>query len=407
MVEPGYRADYDRRFRYGEANDMNVRWRTWLPVLEERVPVSLSESERCAVVELDRGLRRYAGRLLLYATLFLALLASGLYATGNGKLTLLESIAASLGLLVCLTALVIGAWARPASFATRPARKILMAIVLAMLGGLVGGYLAEPGGWNAYLQHMQRIGYYVVFGAGLVGLMMAGLGTGLGLLRHRENLAVEARVRSESEARLREEQLAHNLAEARLAVLQAQVEPHFLFNSLGAVVELSEGKAPEAAELCQHLVEFLRGSLAGLRAGSTTLGADLDVAASYLEVMSIRLGDRLSWSVDAPAELRGAMLPAAMTISLVENAIKHGIEPWAQPASIRVVARAAGDQLLLIVEDTGRGLVDPRGEGLGLSNIRERLHLQFPQRSDVTLEPHQPRGTRAILRLPLQIQTAA
>ncbi len=147
-------------------------------------------------------------------------------------------------------------------------------------------------------------------------------------------------------------------------------------------------------------MQFLRGSLSGLRAGSTTLGADLDLVSDYLEVMTIRMGDRLTWWVDVPVELRSAPLPAAMVISLVENAIKHGIEPWAPPASTGIVVRDIDAQLVVVVEDTGCGLRYPVGEGLGLTNIRARLRLQYGGRGDLTLEAHAPRGTRAVLRLP-------
>lgn len=362
----------------------------------------LPEADQCAIGELDATLRTNAWRLSFGTLGFIVFLACGLYLFGDGKLSVLESLGASAGLTLSLAMVIVGAWTRPASLAKHRLRRILVVVILATCGGAFGAFLAESGGWSAFVETMARKGPLVIFVTATLGLVMALLATGLAMLRQREMVAIEARFRAESDARLREEQLAHRVVDAQLAALQAQVEPHFLFNTLGAITELAEPSSPAAAELCRQLVDFLRGSLDALRAGATTLGADVEVAAAYLKVMATRLGPRMCWAIDVPEALRKVALPPAMTISLVENAIKHGIEPWPDAATIAISARAEGESIVLVVADTGRGIGDAMNQtGFGLANIRERLRLQYADRASLDLEPNLPRGTCAIVRVPI------
>ena len=306
---------------------------------ESRLSGCRSEVDRESLMELDGMLRRHAWRVTSGLIAFVLTLALGFYTFGNGKLSVWECLFVAAGLTLSTGLVAITAWARPAAFSNRPTRRIFVMVILAVVGGVFGAYVAEPGGWASFVKNMERVGPGVLFAGAFMGLMLAALATGISMLRSR--------------ARLREARLAEALASARLAALQAQVEPHFLFNTLGAIGELAEPGSPAAAELCGHLVDFLRGSLDALRAGTSTLGADLGVVASYLRVMSVRTGPRFQWSIDAADSLRDVPLPPAMTISLVENAIKHGIEPYPGAAEIRVFARADDTTLTITVEDTG------------------------------------------------------
>ena len=366
-----------------------------------------AEAERCGVTELDATLRKNGWGLSFGMLGFIVFLACGLYLFGSGKFSVLESLGASAGLTVSLGIVIVGAWTRPASLVKHRSRRIVLFVILAACGGAIGAFITEP---TAFVETMAKKGPLVIFATATLGLLMALLATGLAMLRQREKVAIEASIRAESAARLREEQLAHRVVDARLAALQAQVEPHFLFNTLGAITELAEPSSPAAAELCRQLVDFLRGSLGALRAGTTTLGTDIDIATAYLQVMATRLGRRMSWSIDVSEPLREVALPPAMTISLVENAIKHGIEPWPEAATIAISARVDREGLVLVVEDTGRGLVDAEdGTGFGLANIRARLRLQYGDRASLELSPNRPRGTRAMLRVPIEVskETAA
>jgi LytS/YehU family sensor histidine kinase len=186
--------------------------------------------------------------------------------------------------------------------------------------------------------------------------------------------------------------------------MQAQVEPHFLFNTLASVQFLTETDPPAANRLLGHLIAYLRAALPQLRAASTTLGKEVELCEAYLNILRTRIGPRLSFAIDVPDALRSFAFPPNLRFSLVENAIKHGIEPSADGGAIEVRARRDGDKLTVEVTDTGRGLVDDAvrpGGGVGLGNVRERLAALYGSRGRFTLAPMAPRGTRAALEIPI------
>ncbi len=169
--------------------------------------------------------------------------------------------------------------------------------------------------------------------------------------------------------------LALEESEARLRMLNAQIEPHFLFNTLGAVRQLAEQGAPLAAELTANLIAFLRASLAEMRSEKVTLRADFALVEAYLKVMQFRQGSRLSYSLDLPEDLADCSVPSMMLLTLVENAIKHGIEPSLRGGHIGVRAALEHGALKLTVRDSGAGMSDTPGSGEGLDNIRKRLQI--------------------------------
>ena len=219
-------------------------------------------------------------------------------------------------------------------------------------------------------------------------------------VKNRETHAAAALHRAEADRHL----LSKQAVEAELKLMQAQVEPHFLFNTLASVQYLTETDPPAASRLLGHLIEYLRAALPQLRASSTTLGQEVALAEAYLNILRTRLGTRLVFTVDVPAELAQHPFPPNLLISLVENAIKHGIEPSATGGTVTVRACLDGAAVVISVEDTGRGLADaPRGPvgGVGLSNVRERLAALYGTRGQFSLEPVATSGTRASLRIPL------
>jgi signal transduction histidine kinase len=220
-----------------------------------------------------------------------------------------------------------------------------------------------------------------------------------------ETRAAAALHRLEAERHL----LARQAAEAKLKLLQAQVEPHFLFNTLASVQYLVETDPAQAGRMLDHLVGYLRAALPQLRAESSTLGREAELAREYLSILQMRLGPRLAFAVDIPASLVAVPFPANLLISLVENAIRHGIEPAADGGRVELCAQQRGDTLEVSVVDTGCGLENASASapgapdaGVGLANVRERLATLFGERGSLALEPNLPRGTRATLTLPLQ-----
>ena len=202
-------------------------------------------------------------------------------------------------------------------------------------------------------------------------------------------------------AELRRGALETQQLATRLRLLQAQVEPHFLFNTLSNVRRLCQSNATAGRAMLAQLSRYLRAALPRMREHETTLAEEIDLVSAYLGVQKIRMGDRLETSIEAPAPLLAARVPPMMLATLVENAIKHGVGPLAEGGAIRVKAEQAGDALKLSVADNGRGLTAASGSGVGLANIRARLAALYGERAALALEANSPRGVVAIIRLPM------
>ena len=194
-------------------------------------------------------------------------------------------------------------------------------------------------------------------------------------------------------------------ADLRLGVLQAQVEPHFLFNTLASVRALVRQDPAQAEATLDALVDFLRATIPKLREDRglhATLGQQLALCSSYLALMQVRMGGRLTYDVRADEALRAAPFPPSLLITLVENAIKHGIEPRPGPGRIEIDAVRDGDTLRVQVRDDGAGLQPGLSTGVGLANVREQLAARYGARAAFVLSPAaEGRGVCAEIRVPL------
>jgi sensor histidine kinase YesM len=276
----------------------------------------------------------------------------------------------------------------------KPLRRLAGA---ALAGALIGVVLVIlfKGYPLAHVRERLSFFLYNVFAAFGNGLLISLIF----YVKRREARAAAALHKAEAERHL----LSKQAIEAELKLLQAQVEPHFLFNTLASVQYLTETDPKQANVLLGHLIGYLRAALPQLRARSSTLGREIALAEAYLNILRMRIGPRMTFSIDVADELRDHPFPPNLLISLVENAIKHGVEPSADGGSVRVAATRADDAIVVTVSDTGRGTgPDGRttGEGVGLTNIRERLAALYGTRGRFALEPLTPRGMRATLSLP-------
>lgn len=188
----------------------------------------------------------------------------------------------------------------------------------------------------------------------------------------------------------------------RLALLQAQVEPHFLFNSLASIRALVATSPARAEAALDALVAYLRSTIPQLRDGGSTLGQQLDICAAYLELMQARMGERLSFEIIAMPSLRALPFPPLLLIGLVENAIKHGVEPQSGPGHVRVEALSREAQLRVRVSDDGAGIRAGLGGGLGLANLREQLQLRYGGKAGFSLVGRRERGAVAEIHVPLE-----
>jgi sensor histidine kinase YesM len=200
--------------------------------------------------------------------------------------------------------------------------------------------------------------------------------------------------------RARAEQLERQALDAQLRTLQAQIEPHFLFNTLANVVSLVDGQPADAKRMLERLIDLLRGSLSASRAQHATLGQEAELVRAYLDILAIRMGARLRYEVRIDEALRALPLAPMLLQPLVENAIQHGLEPKIEGGCVRVSATGRDGEVVIVVEDDGAGFgATTRGGGVGLANLRERLAASYGGRARLAIEDAQP-GTRVRLVLP-------
>jgi sensor histidine kinase YesM len=282
----------------------------------------------------------------------------------------------------------------------RPLQRLAIANLVGSLIGLALVIVAK----RYSLEHMRAEPMSFVFNvvaAFLIGFSISSMF----YIKRREARTAAALHKADAERHL----LSKQAVEAELKLMQAQVEPHFLFNTLASVQYLTETDPPAAGRMLGHLIEYLRAALPQLRARSSTLAREMSLAAAYLNILEMRLGPRLRFTIDVADELRDHPFPPNLVISLVENAIKHGIEPSADGGAIALCAARSGESIVVTVLDTGSGTpaAAKAGQGVGLSNVRERLAALYGGKARFTLEPVSPRGMRAMLTLPYERAQAA
>ena len=256
-------------------------------------------------------------------------------------------------------------------------------------------YLVSTGGdFHELFGNPARVtGFVMIGGAALVfGLVLA-----LGALYRERNAQVNAQL---LQFALERETLQRQAADAQLKVLQSQVEPHFLFNTLANVQALVESGSPRAAAVLDSLIGYLRAAMPQLHQGAPTLGQEEALVRSYLELMQMRMPDRLAFALAIDPALHDLRLPPMTLLTLVENAVRHGIDPSEAGGRIEVGARRDDESVTLWVQDSGRGIDDSQAPGTGLANLRERLLATYGSPAVLTLLGVEPHGVRAEITIP-------
>jgi sensor histidine kinase YesM len=287
---------------------------------------------------------------------------------------------------------VAGAWRQ--TLLPRWVTQLLAVALGAALSPFIVQMLSVRGDFSAFLASRQMVHGYVLvtLSAALIGTLFA-LGA---LVRERD---AQARTLALQLA-LERETLQRQAADARLRLLTAQIEPHFLLNTLANVQQLVESGSQRAAPVFRSLIDYLRAALPQLHEEGSTLGDEERLVRAYLELMLMRMPDRLAFTIAIEPPLRTLPFPPMALLTLVENAIRHGIDPACEGGRVEVGARAgAGRDVHLWVADTGVGLAEGGSIGTGLRNLQERLEAFFGPGASVTLSGQSPHGVRADIRV--------
>ena len=270
-------------------------------------------------------------------------------------------------------------------------------LVAIPLGGVIG--IAIGRFWESGYALPVPLGDPRTLAAALVGAVICG--AAMSYYFHSQVALARGRAELREEL-LRRAEDAQRITEAELKLLQAQIEPHFLFNTLSNVLQLLEADPQAARRMLMNLTSYLRASLRRTRSGATTLDEELELVRAYLEIQQVRMGARLAYRIDCPPELRDLPLPPLLLQPLVENAVQHGLEPRPSGGEVTVCAAREEGALVLEVKDTGVGLAADHPPGLGLGNVRARLRALAEGQGTLVLKPSPPHGLCVRLTLPLK-----
>jgi two-component sensor histidine kinase len=337
-----------------------------------------------------------AGRVVVAAAVLWAIAAALLFILVPGLETFprLLLFAECVGLTMVACVLLLRRQRRFERLETR-ARWLLTAMIAIPTGYFVGHQIAflllgEP---------MHMVGHQHISLIPIIATLLVG-GVGFHYHATREQLAKEAAARSE----------AQRLAvESQLRLLRAQLEPHMLFNTLANLRSLVREDVDRAESMIDQLIVYLRSALAASQTESVALSREFAQLRAYLDIMALRMGPRLSFRLELPADLEATQVPPMLLQPLVENAIKHGLEPKVGPGSIEVVARATPAGIEIRVNDSGLGLPvdeedDPAarsaGTSYGLQHVRDRLQAVYGPAARLSLERRHPTGVSALVIIP-------
>ena len=274
--------------------------------------------------------------------------------------------------------------------ATRPLHQIILIITAVIVGAGVGTFLgAVANGLDPVLyarEYSPFLGQVVLLGL-LCGSIISYIFISLGTITDEKMKRLEA----EKQA-----------LESELKLLQSQIEPHFLFNTLTTVISLIDSAPARARGMLEAFTAFLRASYLTARDRTVPLSRELDLVKNYLDVLELRMGDRLRYRIEVPDDLREFPLPPLLIQPLVENAVKHGLEPAKAGGAVLVRATREQDRVRITVADTGLGISEKSEEqGIGLDNVRKRIHLAYGDRGGLTIGENTPNGALVTIELPL------
>lgn len=378
-----------------DGNRLQRAYHRWaLPYYERLTPEMRRHVEAIDTVLYTRqGLGTWLGALGAWAGATVGLMAAGLSFAAAAVVAGVYALSASFSMLQ--------AWLLPEAFlAKRMAWKGLAWLVFGLLAGMAGvgvGQALRNGGFDgpAYLALFDTTKLGVVLG---LTLICASQIVGMWAVAKARRNELE-RERAQAQLVAERDAAAHAATEARLRLLQGQIQPHFIFNTLATLQHWVDKRDERAAGLLRELTAFLRGSTELLGQASVSLLDEAQAVRHYLAILQARLGERLAVEVEVEPAVAQQPLPPGLLLTLVENAVAHGIEPKIGGGRVQVRAAATAGGWRVCVEDDGVGLRDGEPAGVGLGNLRQRLQHHFGGRASLVLARRAEGGTRACIEV--------
>lgn len=301
-----------------------------------------------------------------------------------------------IGLSACLCFLITFSLYKPRNRFIQILMVVITMILGAVLGSLLGAVLTAGKNPFEFLRRQKDLISLYIFYSGMIGSIA------IYLYFFRERIfAAEALIQEERIKRLSTEK---KVAESNLRVLQAQVEPHFLFNTLSGILSLLETDPEKGKTMLLNFMQYLRASLDKTRDRTSTIEQEIEIIRAYLEIFKVRMGDRLGYRIDVPDRIRHLPFPSMIIQPVVENAIKHGLESKIEGGWIDISFRTKGNLLRVEIADTGLGFDEKTELGFGLSNIKERIDSLYGGEGQIVLElileQGLPAGLKVILEVP-------
>ena len=277
----------------------------------------------------------------------------------------------------------------------RPAVLLVMIFVAMATGSIIGVFLGSTiAGLNTPILLRDRLSH--IIHAVLLGLLFGSIISYFFFSRQSISYK-EAQIQEEKIKRLISEK---KVAETNLRLLQAQIEPHFLFNTLSNILSLLDTDQTKGKSMLEDLIHYLRSSLSKTREKTSTIGHEVEMIRAYINIFKVRMGDRLRYNINVPESIKDFPFPPMLVQPLVENAIKHGLEPRIEGGEISFSAEEEGGILRFEISDTGLGFNENGEIGVGLSNVKERLQSLYGDKGRLILEENQPSGLKAIIEIP-------
>ncbi|MCD4721650.1 MAG: histidine kinase [Desulfobacula sp.] len=297
-------------------------------------------------------------------------------------------IAQCIGLCIGVPSIFISNYFRP----VKPFYQFVLLTTCVLAGAISGSYIASPLTHHKFISFKGQIPSQMIIIAVILGFVIS-----FGFVIYENYIAFKLSAKDEKLKRLSLEKEKLN---ADLKLLQAQVEPHFLFNTLSNILSLIDSDTKKGKKMLENLTQYLRTSLIQSRKPYNRLADEIYMIKTYLDIFKIRMGNRLSYGIDIPHDILKIQIPPMIIQPLVENAIKHGLEPKIDGGKIFLKAFVKKNVLTIEVADTGMGIQEKSASGVGTGNIKKRLKALYGENASLYFEDIRPMGLKAIVEIP-------